>query len=82
MITDEKDRTGYILPWELLKQKNMGNEISYFSDYGKLLEALYNGDVDAIFISKDYPITAKVYGEEAYQNIENETKIIDVTCFN
>ena len=77
MITDEKDRTGYVLPWEFMKQKNMGNEISYYSDYEKLLAALYSNEVDAIFISKDYPITARVYGEETYQNIENETKIVD-----
>lgn len=74
MITDESDRTGYILPLEFMKKENMKQEISYYGNYTELLEALYNKEVDAIFITKDYPILYR--NEEKYQNIANETEIL------
>ena len=74
MITDETDRTGYILPLELMKKENMKQEISYYGNYTELLKALYNKEVDAIFITKDYPILYR--NEEKYQNIASETEIL------
>ena len=74
MITDETDRTGYILPLEFMKKENMKQEISYYGNYTELLEALYNKEVDAIFITQDYPILYR--NEEKYQNIANETEIL------
>ena len=74
MITDETDRTGYILPLEFMKKENMKQEISYYGNYTELLEALYNKEVDAIFITKDYPILYR--NEEKYQNIASETEIL------
>lgn len=74
MITDESDRTGYILPLEFMKKENMKQEISYYGNYTELLEALYNKEVDAIFITKDYPILYR--NEEKYQNIASETEIL------
>lgn len=73
MVTDEEDRTGYILPMEWIKKDNISNEIEYFGTSLELLEALYNGDVDAIFINKDYPV---IFGnDEKYADIVNDTKI-------
>ncbi len=74
MITDETDRTGYILPLEFMKKENMKQEISYYGNYTELLEALYKKEVDAIFITKDYPILYR--NEEKYQNIASETEIL------
>lgn len=74
MVTDETDRTGYILPLEFMKKENMKQEISYYSNYAELLEALYNKEVDAIFITNDYPILYR--NEEKYQNIASETEIL------
>lgn len=74
MITDEKDPTGYILPMEFLQKENMNQTIEYYSDYHEMLDALYKKEIDAIFVTKDY-IT--VYGgEEQYQNIANDTKVL------
>lgn len=74
MITDEKDRTGYILPMEFLQKENMNQTIEYYSDYNEMLEALYKKEIDAIFVNKDY---ATIYGgEEKYQNIVSETKVL------
>ena len=74
MVTDESDRTGYILPLEFMKKEDMKQEISYYSNYTELLNALYNKEVDAIFITKDYPILYR--NEEKYQNIATETEIL------
>lgn len=74
MITDEDDKTGYILPLEFMKNENMSNEIEYYGTYAELLDALYSKKVDAIFITKDYPT---IYGnDDKYSNIVNETKEI------
>lgn len=74
MVTDEEDRTGYILPLEYMSNENMENTIEYYSNYTELLQALYSHEVDAIFITKDY---ATIYGgEEAYQNIATETTVL------
>lgn len=74
LISDEKDRTGYILPLEFMKKEKMNNETKYYSNYTELIEALYNKEVDAIFITKDYKT---IYGnEDKYQNIGTETTIL------
>ena len=74
MVTDEEDRTGYILPLEYMSNEGMENTIEYYSNYTELLQALYSHEVDAIFITKDY---ATIYGgEETYQNIATETTIL------
>ncbi len=74
MVTDEEDRTGYILPLEWIQKEKIPNEIEYRSTSLELLEALYNKEVDAIFITKDYNILYS--GEEKYTNIIEETKIV------
>ncbi len=74
MVTDEEDRTGYILPNEWIKKENITNEIDYRSSTLELLKALYEHEVDAIFITKDYAV---LYGgDDVYQNILSETKVV------
>lgn len=74
MINDDTDRTGYILPLELIHKEDIQNEIAYYDNYTELLNALYNKEVDAIFVNKDYAI---LYGgEQKFSNIANETTIL------
>lgn len=74
MISDDTDRTGYLLPLELIQKENIQNEITYYDNYTELLNALYNKEVDAIFVNKDYAI---LYGgEQKFSNIANETTVI------
>ena len=56
MVTDEEDRTGYILPQEWIQKETISNEIEYKGSTLELLDALYNHEVDAIFITKDYGV--------------------------
>ena len=74
MITDEEDRTGYILPMEMIAKENINNTIEYYDNTTELLNALYAGEVDAIFINKDY--VTLYSSDEKYTNIGSETKII------
>ena len=74
MITDEEDRTGYILPMEMIVKEDINNTIEYYDNTLQLLEALYNGEVDAIFINKDY--VTLYSNEEKFANLGSETKII------
>ena len=74
MITDEEDRTGYILPMEMISKNNLNNPIEYYDTTLEMLDALYAGEIDAIFVNKDY--VTLYSGEEKYQNIASETKIV------
>ncbi len=74
MITDEEDRTGYILPMEMIVKEDINNTIEYYDNTLELLDALYNGEVDAIFINKDY--VTLYSNEEKFANLGSETKII------
>ena len=71
MITDEKDRTGYILPWELINSKKLGNEIMYYADYGKLLEAFYNLTfinlgIKHLLVLQNFPFSKKLLEDQIY----------------
>lgn len=74
MITDEEDRTGYILPMEMISKNNLNNPIEYYDTTLEMLDALYAGEIDAIFVNKDY--VTLYSSEEKYQNIASETKIV------
>ena len=74
MIEDENDKTGNILPKEMMKKENLTYTIKYYNNYTELLEALRDGKVDAIFITKDYKV---IYGnEEAFTDFLSNTTII------
>ncbi len=74
MITDEEDRTGYILPMEMISKNNLNNPIEYYDTTLEMLDALYAGEIDAIFVNKDY--VTLYSSEEKYQSIASETKIV------
>jgi len=74
MISNVEDKEGYILPQEIIKKENLNNEIKQYDDYLLMLVDFYNGELDAIFISNNYPV---LFGsEEKFENILEDTKII------
>lgn len=75
LINNEEDIEGYILPQEYMANKGMKVKITEYDSYEKLLDALYNKEVDAIFIDGNYVL--KYNNIEKYTNISNETFIID-----
>ncbi len=74
MVNNETNRENYILPKEMIEKENIKNKIEYYDDLNILVAALYSDEVDAIFISKDYPIL--LGNDEKYQNIVNETEVV------
>ena len=74
MIKNENDIEGNVLAKELIKKEKLKNEITYYEDYYAMLNALYNNEVDGIFVSSNYVILFA--NEEAYKNIDTETKVI------
>ncbi|MCD7892372.1 MAG: LCP family protein [Erysipelotrichaceae bacterium] len=55
-----------------LKEENSLLEISDIDDYTRLVEDLYNGDTDAIYINEGLSATF----DEIYEDYESDTKII------
>lgn len=74
MLDDTTNVEWNILPKELIKKKKLKNEIINYDDSFIMLHALYNKEVDAIFVSSNY---LTLFGsEDQYENIGNETYII------
>lgn len=74
MISNKEDIEGYILANTLLTKENLSQKIEYYDDYYTMINALYNKEIDALFVSTDY---VSIYGsEEVFANIAGETKVL------
>lgn len=74
MISNNDDIEGYVLANTLKNNEKLDQEIVYYEDYYSMLDALYNEEVDAIFVSSNYVILFS--GEDAYSNIASDTKVL------
>lgn len=74
MISNNEDIEGYILANTLLNKENLKQEVTYFDDYYSMLNALYNKEIQAAFVSSNYGILFS--SEEVYEHIEEETKVL------
>ena len=74
IIQNKEDPEGYVLPHELIKKKKIKNDLTTYNDYYSMMNALYEHKVDAIFVSGNYLTIFQ--NEEAYQNIDTETKVV------
>lgn len=75
LINNEEDIEGYILPQEYLVKNNIKSKIINYDNYNDLLYALYNKEVDRIFIESNYILKYSEY--ETFQNISEDTILID-----
>lgn len=76
ILKDQSSPEGYIIPKEIIKEENLKdkNKIVKYESYTEMISDLYTSDIDAIFLSSDYPT---IYGNMAgYENIKDETKIL------
>ena len=73
ILNNETDVEGNILPKEYIKKEKLKVNVTEYDSNFELLEKLYNGELDAIFITSNYVI--KFEGYDAYKNIENEVKV-------
>lgn len=75
-ILNNKDNVEYYtLPEEYIATNNKKYQISYYDEEIELLDALYQKEVDAIFVPSNYDFVLNDY--EGYENIKEETVIID-----
>jgi LCP family protein required for cell wall assembly len=74
MIENEDDVEGYKLANSLIEKENLKQEVIYYEDYYSMIDALYNHEVDAIFVSSNYVILFS--GEDAYSEIGSITKVL------
>ena len=74
MISNSDDIEGYTLANTLINKNNLNYEIVYYDDYYTMLSALYNKEVEAVFVSSNYVILFS--SESVYENIADETKVI------
>jgi LCP family protein required for cell wall assembly len=74
MIENEDDIEGYKLAKKLIAKENLKQEVVYYEDYYEMIDALYNNEVDAIFVSSNYVILFS--GEEAYSEIGSITQVL------
>ena len=74
MISNEDDIEGNILAKKIISKNKLKNEIKSYDDYPLLVSALYEGKVDAIFVSDNYVTIFS--GEEDFPDIGEVTKTI------
>ena len=74
MLDSENEVEWNILAQRLYSNEKLVNSITDYSDYNAMLRDLYNGDVDAIFVPGGY--VTLFNGEEQYQDIARDTKIL------
>ena len=74
MISEENDPTGYILPKEMIEKFDIKGEIVQYDDYIEMLTDLYDGKIDAMFVSDGYVTMFNSY--EKFAKIASETKVV------
>ena len=76
LLDDKSSPDGYIIPKSIIKENNLDNTntIKKYDDYSSMIADLYDGTINAIFITTNYPSLFQAI--ETYQNIATDTKII------
>lgn len=74
MIQNENDIEGNILAKEILSKYKLNNDIKKYDDYIPMISDLYDGTVDAIFVSNNY--VTLFNSEEQFSDIGQVTKVI------
>ena len=74
MLSDKESIDGYQIPQEIIKEKNLKNEIEEYNNYLDLINALLDEKIEAIFLPTNYQILfANIQGLE---KLKEQTKII------
>ncbi|MCI8575128.1 MAG: hypothetical protein HFI09_01530 [Bacilli bacterium] len=74
MIDNENDREGYVLAKELIQKEKLKQEIVPYEDFLIMLNDLYNGKIDGIFVSGDYKVLFS--NEDKFHTIGEDTKVV------
>lgn len=74
MINAENDPTGYVIPKEIIKKYDINGKIEYYDNYISIMSDLYDGKIDAMFVSNSYVTMFNTF--DKFKDIENETKVV------
>lgn len=74
MINQETDVEGSILPYEMIKEKKLNVTVEKYDTYFELLEKLYDGSLNGIFITSNYVVMYEGY--ESYEDIGKDTTVV------
>ena len=73
MINNETDTEGNVLAYELIEKEGLKVKVEKYDTYFELLEKLYNGELQGIFITSNYIVMYEGY--DAYEKIGEEVKV-------
>ncbi len=74
IINNDTDVEGYILPTEYIEKEKFKFTVEKYDTYFEMLEKLYKGELDGMFVSSNYVIIYEGY--DAYQNIATDVKVV------
>ena len=74
ILNDEKSVDGYQIPNEIISDENLKVKKVEYDSYIELLNALYEKEIDYVFLPTNYTVLFK--NLEGFENIADETKII------
>ena len=76
MLGDESSIDGYTIPKEIIKEKNLKNEIEEYESYIALLKGLYDKEIKYAILPTNYPVMFQNVEEAELSNLKGDTKII------
>ena len=74
IISSKDDPTGYVIPIDMIKKYDIKGELVEYSDYISMMSDLYDGIIDALFVTEGYITMFNSY--EKFEHIDDETKVI------
>ena len=76
IISDKSNIEGYVIPKEIIKEKNINNnKIVNYDDFIVMLDDLYDKKIDGVFVSSSY--ATMFSSNDKYQDIKNNVTVIE-----
>lgn len=76
IISKDKSEEDYTIATEIIEENNLesSNEIKEYSDYVSMLNDLYDGNIDATFITSKYTVMFNTI--EKFENIKDDVNVV------
>ena len=74
ILNDKTSYEGYKMPLEIMEKQKLSNETADYDSYISMIDALYNGEVEYVFLPTNYSV---MFGSmEGYEDIKDKTKVL------
>ncbi len=74
ILNDKTSYEGYKMPLEVMEKQKLSNETGEYDSYIALIDALYDGEVEYVFLPTNYSV---MFGSmEGYEDIKDKTKVL------